>query len=163
MQTPTEIRIELSGSSIPLDLTPIHVSALLKLTESVGDCLPSGDGTQLSSDLELPWASDALGRMLCTLYGWRDDAWTIEESGILAAPVYYDLDGLEAQLIKVTRDAPATDLTRYWRWVAELQCHCHLLHLTRGVLHVCHTPRADREAIVLAYSYQFSTQQLDSM
>ena len=163
MQSPIEIRIELSGEEIPLDISPVHVTDILKLVEGVDDYLPSGDGSQLASSLEIPWASDALGRMLCRLYGWCDDAWTIEESGILATPVYYSRDGQEAQLIKCTYEGPAEDLHRYWRWRSELVALCHLLHITRGTLHVCHTPRQDREAILLAYTYEFPPQEITSL
>ncbi len=164
MQAPIELRIELSGSDIPLDLSPGHVTDLLRMTESVGDYVPEGDGSQLSSTLEIPWASHVLGQFLSARYGWDDSAWTIEESGILAAPVYYDPRTQEAQLVKVTRESPAANLDRYWRWLAELKAHCHMLHCCRrGVLHVCHAPRVDQEAILLAYTYEFTPQELISL
>lgn len=159
MPIPVELRIEMSGDAIPLDLSPVHVVDLLKLTESVDDYLPNSEGLQPSSTLEIPWASDALGRMLCAIYGWDDSAWTIEESGILATPVYYDRDLQEAQLVKVTHDSPATDPARYWRWVAELRCLCYLLKINRGSLHVCHAGHVNTNAIVLGYTYVFDSQE----
>lgn len=160
MQAPVEFRIEMSGDEIPLDLTPVHVTELLKTIESVGDYVPEGDGSQLASSLEVPWASAAVGRVLCRQYRWDDSAWTIEACGILATPVYYDCGAREAHLVKATREAPAADLDRYWRWLSELKWICHLLSTRRGVLHVCHTPLVDREGIVLAYTFEFSAQEL---
>lgn len=153
----------MSGEAIPLDLTPVHVTDLLKMAESVDDYLPDSNGLEPSSTLEIPWASDALGRMLCARYGWDDTAWTIEESGILATPVYVDLDLQEAQLVKVTRDTPASDLTRYWRWVSELKCICHMIGMARGTLHVCHTGGQGDDPILLAYTYAFTPQDLTSL
>jgi len=170
VMSPDTLELELTDQPHLLQFRRgVHVTELLRrfggttmdwLTSSCTDGELAEDAED--ANYELPWASECLGRILSSRYGWVDDAWSIEESGIVVAPAYFGRDRDEAHLCKATSRSIPADLSGYWRWVAELKALCHVLGCSRGILHVCHSP-APGEDIVLAYGFQFEPQDLDGL
>lgn len=155
-------------------LESVHVAKLLETCDqSSDDWSADSDITWLVDNplpepnagpkLELPWASDCWGRILYHFYGWDATTWSIEESGVLAAPVY--LDGQQAHLVKATT-APSSStiaLDHCWSWVAELKAHCHMLQVCRGTLHICHAGDHNHDPIAMAYELEFTPQEIDHL
>ena len=155
-------------------LQSIHVAKLLEACDqSSDDWSGDSDITWLVDNplpepnagpkLELPWASDCWGRILYHFHSWDATTWSLEESGVLVAPIY--LDGQQAHLVKATSAPPSSmiGMAHCWAWVAELKAHCHMLKICRGVLHVCHAAAVDRGAIAMAYEFEFTPQEIDHL
>lgn len=176
MQTTTKIEA-ISPTGIVDMLQHVHAARLLESCSLVSDTWadgviapPSGDGLlpepNTGPKLELPWASECWGRVLASYCGWDDSAWSVEESGVLIAPVYLDRDTQQAQLVKATLATPECSQPKdCWCWVAELKAHCHILKVARGVLHICHAANdhEDAPALAMAYEFEFTTQEIESL
>jgi hypothetical protein len=162
MTTPYNLELEQIPQSWLPDLAgAVHVASLLSRLH-LGDQTILSDPEPEEREAETAWASDVVGRTLACYYHWDDNAWSIEKSGILAAPVYYDRDRQQAQLVKSTVKPVPPDLTGCWRWVAELKTHCYLLGCRGGVLHVHHAETKAQEAVLLAYGFTFEQKSLEA-
>jgi len=144
-------------------LNSVHILNLLSRLHLADGIDSPGQLSAESASPEVDWASNCLGRALACYYGWDDTAWSIEDSGILFTPVYYDARGEKAHLVKTTRRPVPPDLTGCWHWLAELKAHCRVLGCRRGVLHVYHAADESQEPVLLAYEFEFDRKELEAL
>jgi hypothetical protein len=172
-------RIETLSPDGLLDVeTSVHVRDLLATCEQPSDAwvgcewnLEAMDGGEVElpepnspAALEVPWASDCWGRILCHREGWNNSEWSIEEAGVLISPIYEedmlrltpeDEKDYQVHLVKATRSGVPSrrDL---WLWTAELKVHCHMMRTLHGVLHVYYAGNPDSGPVAMRYEMAFT-------
>jgi hypothetical protein len=176
-------RIETLSPDGLLDIVDaVHVRDLLAACELPSDAwsgldynwnLQEIEGTEVElpepnspAALEVPWASDCWGRILCNREGWNNSEWSIEQDGILISPIYEEDSDTsrhyQVHLVKATRSGVPSrrDL---WLWVAELKAHCYLMKTPHGVLHVFYAGNPDSGPVAMLYEVEFTQAELDRM
>lgn len=177
MNVSTSIELLSPGGLLDLDIA-VHVRDLLATCEQPSDAWVGAEWNLEVMDgevelpepnspaaLEVPWASDCWGRILCNREGWNNSEWSITEAGVLISPIYEEVvgdSGYRVHLIKATR-SHVPSRRDLWMWTSELKVHCHLLRAPHGVLHVYYSGNPDSRPVAMQYVMEFTQSELDRM